>query len=198
MLALEQGDAMLTLARNWWVLVVRGVLALLFGILAFVFPRDALLALVFLFGAYAAVDGIFALVAAFRAVERRMSWWPFVLEGIAGIALAVLTVVWPGITALALLYLIAAWAFATGIFEIAAAIRLRREIKGEFWLGLAGVLSIAFAVLAVLFPGRGALAVVWIIATYALIFGVVLVALGLRLRRLYGEERRLQDASAPA
>jgi uncharacterized membrane protein HdeD (DUF308 family) len=188
----------LTLARNWWVLVVRGVFAILFGALAFVFPRDALFALVILFAAYAAVDGILAVVSAFRAAERRMSWWPFVLEGVAGVALAVVTVIWPGITALALLYLIAAWAFATGIFEIAAAVRLRKEIKGEFWLGLAGVLSIAFAILAVLFPGQGALAVVWVIATYALVFGVVLVALGLRLRGLRGRLETPEESPTPA
>jgi uncharacterized membrane protein HdeD (DUF308 family) len=178
---------MLTLARNWWVLVVRGVLAIVFGILAFVLPGATLAALVILFGAFMLVDGLFALVTAWRRSERRMSWWPVVLEGLAGIAIGVITFYWPGVTAFALLYLIAAWAFVTGIFEIAAAIRLRKEIRGELFLALIGVASILFAVLVVLFPGEGAVAIVWAIGAYAVVFGILLVVLGLRLRRLHVE-----------
>lgn len=170
------------LARNWWALVARGGIAILFGILAFVWPGLTVVALVILFGAFALVDGAFALVAAWRAAERRRPWWPMALEGLAGVALGVLAFVWPGVTAFALLYLIAAWAILTGIFEIAAAVRLRKEIRGELFLALTGVASVAFGVLVILFPGTGAVAVVWAIAAYAVVFGVLLVALGLRLR----------------
>jgi uncharacterized membrane protein HdeD (DUF308 family) len=176
---------MLALARNWWVLVLRGVLAVVFGILAFVWPGATVGALVILFGAFMLVDGIFALVAAWRRAERRRSWWAFVLEGLSGIAIGVITFFWPGVTAFALLYLIAAWAFVTGVFEIAAAIRLRKEIRGELFLALIGVASIAFAILVVLFPGEGAVAIVWAIGAYAVVFGILLLALGIRLRRLH-------------
>lgn len=172
------------LARNWWALVLRGAAAIAFGILAFVWPGLTVVALVILFGAFALVDGAFALVAAWRAAERRRPWWPMALEGLAGVALGILAFVWPGVTAFALLYLIAAWAILTGIFEIVAAVRLRKVIRGELLLALTGVASLAFGVLVVVFPGTGAVAVVWAIAAYAVVFGALLVALGLRLRRL--------------
>jgi uncharacterized membrane protein HdeD (DUF308 family) len=178
---------MLTLARNWWVLVVRGVLAVVFGILAFVLPGATVAALVILFGAFMLVDGLFALVSAWRRADRRTSWWPFVLEGLSGIAIGVITFLWPGVTAFALLYLIAAWAFVTGVFEIVAAIRLRKEIRGELVLALIGLASIIFAVLVILFPGEGAVAIVWAIGAYAVVFGILLIVLGLRLRRLHAE-----------
>jgi uncharacterized membrane protein HdeD (DUF308 family) len=178
---------MLTLARNWWVLVVRGVLAVVFGILAFVLPGATVAALVILFGAFMLVDGLFALVSAWRRADRRTSWWPFVLEGLSGIAIGVITFMWPGVTAFALLYLIAAWAFVTGVFEIVAAIRLRKEIRGELVLALIGLASIIFAVLVILFPGEGAVAIVWAIGAYAVVFGILLIVLGLRLRRLHAE-----------
>jgi uncharacterized membrane protein HdeD (DUF308 family) len=190
----------LTMARNWWVLVVRGVLAILFGILAFVWPGLTVFALVVLFGAFVLVDGIFALVAAFRAHGRGRRWGAFALEGVAGIVLGILTFFWPDVTAIALLYLIAAWSVVTGIFEIAAAIRLRKVIRGEFFLGLAGVLSILFGILVVVFPGAGAVAVVWAIAVYAILFGILLVALGIRLRRFrpQGPEPQAGEAAAAA
>jgi uncharacterized membrane protein HdeD (DUF308 family) len=189
-----------SMARNWWVLVVRGLLAILFGILAFVWPELTVVALVALFGAFALVDGVFALVAAFRAHERRRDWWAFALEGLFGIALGVLAFLWPDVTAFALLYLIAAWCVITGIFEIAAAIRLRKVIRGEFFLGLAGVFSIAFGVLVVVFPGAGAVAIVWAIAVYAILFGALLIALGLRLRRIrpQGPSPQAGEAAAAA
>jgi uncharacterized membrane protein HdeD (DUF308 family) len=175
-----------TLARNWWVLVVRGVFALIFGIVAFLLPGATVFALVILFAAYMGVDGIMAIVLAIRRAQQRREWWPLVLEGIAGIGIAIITVIWPGVTALALLYLIAAWALVTGVMEIVAAIRLRKVIRGEFFLGLAGVASIAFGIIAILFPGEGALALVWLIGSYAILFGVLLIALGIRLRSFRG------------
>ena len=170
------------LAGKWWALLLRGVLAVLFGLVALFLPGLTLWALVLLFGAYALVDGIFAIVSAVRAAERHMRWWPLLVEGVAGIVIGVLTFVWPGLTALALLYFIASWAIVTGVFEILAAIRLRREIRGEWLLALTGVLSVVFGLLLFIFPGAGALTVVWLIGVYALVFGVVLVGLALRLR----------------
>ncbi|MHB1551585.1 MAG: HdeD family acid-resistance protein [Vulcanimicrobiaceae bacterium] len=170
------------LARNWWALLVRGIAAILFGILAFALPGTTLFVLVMLFGAYALVDGVFALVAAVRAAEAHTRFWPLAVEGIVGSVIGLATFFYPGITAMALLFLIAAWAVLTGILEIAAALQLRRELAGEIWLVVSGVLSIAFGILIVAFPGGGVLAVLWILAVYAILFGAALVALGLRLR----------------
>jgi uncharacterized membrane protein HdeD (DUF308 family) len=174
----------IVLARNWWALALRGLFAVLFGIVAFVLPGITLGALVLLYGAYALVDGIFAIAAAVAGRDEGLPWWAMLLEGVVGIAVGVMTFAWPGITALALLYLIAAWAFVTGALEIAAAIRLRKEIRGEWLLALSGVMSVLFGVILVVNPGAGALAVVWLIGAYAIAFGVVLLVLGFRLRSL--------------
>jgi uncharacterized membrane protein HdeD (DUF308 family) len=173
---------LVVLARNWWTLVLRGVLAILFGVMAFVWPGLTLGALVLLFGAYAFVDGAFAIAAALAGRTGGIPWWALLVEGLIGIGAGIATAVWPGITALTLLYVIAAWALATGVFEIVAAIRLRREIVGEWVLVLSGVLSILLGVGLALFPGTGALALVWYVGAYAIVFGVLLIALGLRLR----------------
>lgn len=182
---------MAVLARNWWALALRGLFAVLFGLLAFVWPGVTLAALVILFGAYSLVDGIFALIAAVRAAEAHERWWLFVLEGLAGIAAGLLTFVWPGITALVLLYLIAWWAVITGVLEIAAAIRLRKEISGEWALVLGGVASVIFGFLLLFRPGVGALAVVWLIGIYALLFGALLLMLAFRLRGHSGQKPAL-------
>jgi len=173
---------MAILTRNWWALALRGLAAILFGIAALVVPHITLAVLIALFGAYALVDGVFALIAAGRAAERQTRWWPLALEGVVGIVVGILTFAWPGVTALILLYFIAYWAIITGVFELIAAIRLRQEISGEWLLGLGGVLSVIFGLLLIIFPGAGALTIVWLIGLYSLIFGVALVALGLRLR----------------
>jgi uncharacterized membrane protein HdeD (DUF308 family) len=173
------------LARYWWMFVLRGVVAVIFGILALIWPGITLTALVLLFGAYALVDGIFALGSAIfggRSSEGRRPW--LVLEGIAGILAGILTFIWPGITALVLLFFIAAWAVVTGVFEIIAAVQLRREIQGEWLMALAGVFSIIFGILLFVWPVTGALAVVWLIGIYSIVFGVALIALGIRLRSL--------------
>jgi uncharacterized membrane protein HdeD (DUF308 family) len=169
------------LTRSWWAITLRGVAGIVFGIIAFIAPGISLVALVLLYAVYAFADGILGITAAFSGGRR---WWLFLLEGILGIGAGVVTFMWPGITALVLLYLIAAWALATGIIEIVTAIRLRRVISGEWLLALAGILSIALGVVLFLFPGPGALAVVIWIGAFAFIFGVLLVTLGLRLRRL--------------
>jgi uncharacterized membrane protein HdeD (DUF308 family) len=174
---------MLQLAtRNWWMLAIRGVLAILFGVLAYLVPGAAIYALVLLFGAYAFVDGIFAVIAGIRSYGERDRWWALVIEGIAGIVIGVITFLYPGVTALVLLYFIAAWALITGVLEIAAAIRLRKEIHGEWLLALAGVASVLFGVLLLVLPGPGALALIWLIAAYAIVFGILLLILAFRLR----------------
>jgi uncharacterized membrane protein HdeD (DUF308 family) len=159
------------------------VAGILFGIITFVAPGISLAALVLLFGAYAFADGVLAIVT---AVRRRGAdrWGLLLLEGLVGVAAGILTWLWPGITVLALLYVIAAWALVTGALEIATAIRLRKIISGEWLLALSGIFSIALGGLLVFAPGPGALALVIWIGAYAFVFGAVLVALGFRLRGL--------------
>jgi uncharacterized membrane protein HdeD (DUF308 family) len=170
------------LARNWWILVLRGITAVIFGCLAFVWPSITLTVLVLFFGAYALVDGVFAIAAALSGRGGHERWWMLLLEGITGVAVGILTFLWPAITEVVLLFLIAAWALVTGFIEIIAAIRLRKEMTGEWLLFLSGVASVIFGVLLFASPGTGALAVVWVIGVYALLFGVLLIGLGFRLR----------------
>jgi uncharacterized membrane protein HdeD (DUF308 family) len=169
------------LTRNWWAIALRGVFAILLGLAAFVLPGVTLAVFVALFGAYAIVDGVLAIIAGVRAAERHQRWWSPVLKGIAGIVAGVLAFVWPALTALALLYLIAAWAILTGILEIVAAVHLHRA-HGEWLLMLNGVLSILFGLFAIVWPGAGILTLLWMIGVYAIVFGVVLLILGFRLR----------------
>ncbi len=172
------------LAANWPLLLVRGVLAIVFGLLTFlVSPPLTLAVLVLLFGAYSIVDGLVAVVVAFGLRAQR-GFASLLVGGLAGIAAGIVTVFYPAITAVALLALIAAWAVVTGIMQIAAAIALRKELTGEWRLVLAGVLSVVFGVLMVLNPAAGALAFVWLIGFYALFFGTLLVVLAARLRHL--------------
>jgi uncharacterized membrane protein HdeD (DUF308 family) len=172
----------IVLARNWWSLVLRGVIAILVGIVTFVWPEITVGALVLLFGAYALLDGVLSLVGAWRASRAHERWGALVFEGIAGIVAAAITVLWPGITGIALVYIIAAWALVTGVFEIAAAVRLRHYITGEWLLILSGIASILFCFLAIALPLVGALAIALGIGIYAVIFGTLLIALGFKLR----------------
>jgi uncharacterized membrane protein HdeD (DUF308 family) len=173
-----------SLSHNWWVVVLRGLAGMTFGLVTFFAPGISLAALVLVFGAYAFADGVLAIISAIRRERPGERWWLLLLEGIAGIAAGVVTLLWPGITALVLLYVIAAWALVTGVLEIAVAIRLRKAIKGEWLLILSGILSVALGVMLVLWPGPGALALVIWIGAYAFVFGALLLALGLRLRSL--------------
>jgi uncharacterized membrane protein HdeD (DUF308 family) len=166
------------------VILLRGIAAILFGIAAFIWPRLTIEVLVLLFGAYALLDGIFAVIVGIQQYGETKRWWAVVLEGIAGIVLGVLTLIWPGTTALVLLYFIAAWAIVTGVFEIAAAIEQRKVIAGEWTMILAGAASVLFGVLLVLQPATGALALVWLIGAYAIVFGVLFTILAFELRRL--------------
>jgi len=170
------------LARNWWSLVIRGIVGIAVGIVSFLWPGITLSALVLLFGVYALIDGIVNLTGAARAAEAHERWGVLLLEGIIGILAAVATVLWPTITALALVYIIGAWAILTGVAEIGAAIRIRRHVTGEWLLAIAGVLSILFGVLIVAVPLAGALVITLWFGAYAFLFGIVLLGLGFRLR----------------
>ena len=168
-----------TLARNWWALALRGLVAVLFGLLTFLLPGITLVTLVLLFGAYALVDGVFNVIAFFRVASHH---WAFLIEGVIGIIAGILTFAWPAITAIVLLYLIAFWAIFTGVLEIVAGIRLRKALTNEWLLIVMGVLSLLFGVFILFAPGAGALAIVLWIGAYALVFGVALLALAFRLR----------------
>jgi uncharacterized membrane protein HdeD (DUF308 family) len=172
----------LVLARNWWSLAIRGAAAILVGVITFAWPGITLTGLVFLFGAYALLDGIFSIAGMVKAARSHERWGALLLEGVAGLLAALVTIVWPAITAISLLYVIAAWALVTGALEIAAAMRLRKHVSGEWMLALSGVLSLGFGVLIVIFPIAGALAITFWVGAYCLIFGGVLVALAFRLR----------------
>jgi uncharacterized membrane protein HdeD (DUF308 family) len=187
---------MIVLARNWGAIAVRGVVAILFGLLTLVVPGLTLTALVLLFGAYALVDGIFSIVAAIRRRPGDPPGWALLLEGIVGIAAGLVTFLLPGLTAVTLVYVIAAWAIVTGVLELVAAFRLRRQVTGEWRLVLSGVLSIVFGVLVMMAPRAGALAMTLWIGAYAIVFGALLLALAFRLRRLQAELRDVPLARA--
>lgn len=170
------------LARNWWALLIRGIAAVIFGILAFIWPGVTWVVLAIMFGAYAFVDGIFALVGAVRAAQAHERWWPLVIEGIVGLAIAAITFYDVRITLFALYFTIAVWALVTGILEIVAAIELRKTLANEWLLVLAGICSIVFAILMFWHPFAALLAIVWIIAAYAVVFGIVMISLAFRLR----------------
>jgi uncharacterized membrane protein HdeD (DUF308 family) len=163
-------------------LIVRGIVGVVFGLVAFAWPGITIAALVVIFGVYAIVDGITNLMLGFRRRQSRGRAWAHALQGLIGIAAGVLTFIWPIVTALALVLFIGAWAIVTGVFEIVAAIKLRKEITGEWMLALSGLLSVAFGVLVMAFPGAGAVGIAWVLGAYAMATGVILVALGIRLR----------------
>jgi uncharacterized membrane protein HdeD (DUF308 family) len=171
-----------SLSKNWWLVLLRGIAAVLFGLTALLWPGLTFAVLVLAFGAYLLVDGVFTLVSGLMRIGKASRWWVFALEGLVSIVVGVLTFIWPGVTALALLYLIAAWAVITGVLEIVAAITLRKEIDNEWLLGLSGLVSVILGVLLVFQPAAGSLAVIWMMGAYALIFGILLIALSFRLR----------------
>ncbi len=170
------------LSRYWWTTLLRGVVWIIFGIAIFTQPAISLVALTFLFGLFCLADGIANIVSAFGGRNEHENWWVLLLAGLVGIGMAALTFFNPAITALALLFYIAIWAIATGLIEVIAAIRLRKEIEGEFWLALSGIISIAFGVLLVARPAAGALSVLWLIAGYSIALGIILIALAFRER----------------
>src|SRR5262249_31818206 len=180
-LPLAQHVMLHALCRNWWLILLRGVAAIVFGLLTFVWPGVTLLTLVILYGAFATVDGVLAIAAAVMGGQPAPRWW-LALIGLLGIAVGILTFAWPGVTALVLLLFIGGWAIATGILQIVGAIRLRKEIDNEWLLIACGVISVLFGLILVAQPGTGALALLYVIGFYAILFGILLVVLSLRLR----------------
>jgi uncharacterized membrane protein HdeD (DUF308 family) len=175
------------LAKQWGWIALRGVAAVVFGALAYIAPGATLATLVIFWGAYALVDGVLALVVGFTMRDNGKPLWAMIAIGLIGVGAGLATFMWPALTAITLIFIIGYWAILIGIFQIVAAIRLRRTIDNEWLLGLSGLLSIVFGLLLVLRPGEGALTLVWLIGGYAIIFGVLLVVLALRLRaRLNG------------
>jgi uncharacterized membrane protein HdeD (DUF308 family) len=177
-----------TLARYWWAFMLRGICAILFGIAAFIWPALTLAVLVMLFGAYAFVDGVFLIVSAIGGWGEVENHWLMLLEGIVGVVIGIMTLFVPGLTALGLLLYIAAWSLATGVLEIAAAIRLRTELDNELWLLVSGIASVVFAIILMLFPAAGALGMIWAIGSYSIVFGIMLIGLSAKLYRLRPEK----------
>lgn len=195
-----------SLSRNWWVFALRGLLALIFAALALALPGSALFALTIVFGAFAFVDGAFSLVAAYRRMRAHESWGGLALSGAFGVLAGLVVVVWPFIATIALALLfwwsLVFWSVVTGIFEIVAAVRLRREIAGEIWLALSGVLSVVFGGLLIwllfIYPLASLISLAWVIAFYAGLSGAFQLLLALRLRRLHRAGGSLQLPSAAA
>jgi uncharacterized membrane protein HdeD (DUF308 family) len=183
------------LRHPWWALAIRGIAALVFGLLTFAIPGVTIALLVLWFGAYALVDGIFSIIAAWRSPEGRARWGSLLIEGIAGIVAGVLTFLWPGITATVLVLVIGGWAVVTGIFEIVAAIRLRRLIANEWALIAMGALSVIFGVIIFTEPLAGAIVIAFTIGGYAIIFGVLLLTLAFRMRRWLRDQGTLPSTA---
>lgn len=167
--------------RIWWMLLLRGVLAVLFGLAALFWPGQTLFVLILLFGAYMLVDGVFAIVGGIMDSSRR---WVLLIEGILGVVAGLILLANPGFGALVLLYVIAFWAVITGVMEILAAISLRREIDNEWMMILGGALSVLFGVILAVLPGAGLLSLTWLIGAFAIVFGITFIVLGFRVRNL--------------
>jgi len=168
--------------RNWWMLALRGVLAIIFGLIALLAPGIALLAFVYVFGVYALIDGI---MAAYIAIRERgsLSRWAWILfEGLLGIIAGIVAFIYPGLTALVLLYIVAIWAVVTGIMEIVTAIAIRGFTAREWALGLAGILSILFGIVLFIFPGTGLLSILWLVGVYSIVFGILFIVRAFQMR----------------
>lgn len=179
----DRGVAQEQITRHWWVTALRGLAAILFGVLAFIWPGITLLTLVYMFGAYALVNGVLSLVQGYKAPRGYPRIGSLTFEGIVSIVAGIIAFIVPGLTALALLVLIATWAIANGVTEIVAALRLRKTIKHEWLLALAGIASLAFGFLLLILPFAGAVVMVWYIGAFAIAFGVLFIALAFRMRR---------------
>jgi uncharacterized membrane protein HdeD (DUF308 family) len=171
------------LSRNWWTLALRGLLAVVLGLVAFLWPQRVLAGLVLVFGAFMAVDGVLTVIAAIVERSEYRQWWLVMLQGLIGIVIGTISLLLPGMTALALLYLIAAWTLVVGVLEILIAVRLRKELRGEWLLVLNGVFSVLFGLALVIWPNAGAVVLLWVVAGYAVVSGVLLIVLSLLLRR---------------
>ena len=170
------------LARNWWALALRGIAAIVFGVLALLWPGITLWVLVLLFAAYMLVDGIFAIVTGLRAAQRHRRWWPLIVEGVLDLVAGVIALFWPQIALLGFIYVAAAWAILSGIALLVAALRLHRAY-GEATLIIGGLVSLGWGILVFFWPIAGELALAWWIAAYALLFGTFMLTFALSLRR---------------
>lgn len=185
------------LTRNWWMPLIRGIAAILFGVAALVWPQITLEVLVFLFGAFALADGVFALVAGIMASGADGGLrWSLVLSGIVGIGAGLITFFWPGVTATVLLSIIIAWAIISGVLEIVAALRMREVIDNEWLYILSGALSVLFGVLALVYPNSGALSIVWMIAIFAIAYGITLVGFAFRVRSVGNTLSQVTEGAA--
>ena len=171
-------------ASHWWIWAFRGLVAIVFGVLTFVWPGASIESLVLIFGFYAIMDGIFAVVEAFKRAHTDKRWWALLLEGLAGVVLGAVAVMFPGSVAVAFVYVLGLWAIVTGVLEIIQAIRARHEIQGEGWLILGGVLSVVFGVVVALFPNVGAIALIWLLGGYAIGFGIIMLIMAYNLRKV--------------
>ena len=181
------------LARSWWMLALQGLVALLFGVLAVLWPGLTLLWLMALFAAYAIISGGAALYGAVKNRTMDRGWWLILLLGLVSVAAGVLAIFYPGLTALALVLLMGANALITGVLQIAVAIRLRKMVGNEWLLVLTGVASIVFGVVVLVFPGAGALALVWLISFYAVLSGILLLSLAFRVKGWGSKDSGLGD-----
>lgn len=171
------------LHRSWWLLLLRGIAAVAFGVLTFIWPQISLVSLILVYGIYALVDGVLALIAAIRGGGFAPRWW-LALGGVVSILAAGVAFAWPGLTALVLVYLIGFWSILRGVLEIVGAIRLRNEIANEWSLAAAGALSVIFGLILVFMPGAGALGLLWLIAAWAVLFGLLLIWVAFKVRTL--------------
>lgn len=186
------------LFANWKILLLRGGLALIFGLLTWFQPVASLAAIVLLLGAFFLADGVLGLWMAVSGRKTNEDWWILLLWALIGLGAGILTLKAPGATALVILFYVAAWAIATGVLQIVAAIRLRKEIEGEWWFILSGVLSVVLGVLLMAQPGEGILALIWLVGTYAVIFGVLLILLALKVRKHPVQEANDQKVQQPS
>ncbi|WP_427788834.1 HdeD family acid-resistance protein [Brevundimonas diminuta] len=180
-----QGLVHSALRRSWWLLLLRGIAAVAFGVVTFIWPQISLLTLIMVYGIYAFADGVLALVAAIRGGGMVPRWW-LALAGVVSILTAIVVFAWPDLTALVLVYMIGFWSILRGALEIIGAIRLRNEIANEWSLGAAGALSVIFGLILVFMPGAGAIGLLWLIATWAVLFGLLLIWVAFRLKKLVG------------
>jgi len=172
-----------TYSRYWLSFVSRGFIAVLFGLVALLLPGVTLDILVLLVGAFFFMDGILSIISFFRTDRKVQHWWLSLFEGLAGVLIGIMTFLWPGITLVAVIFIIAFWALITGILELWAAIRLRRVISGEWFLGLSGLISVLFGIVLLARPGLGAVALAWLLGIYAIFFGILLLFLGVKLKK---------------
>ena len=176
-------DIMRVMAANWWMVLLRGIAAILFGIVTLISPGLTLFALLMVFGAYAVFDGVMALVTAFQRRAEDDRWWAWALDGVLSIAIGLMALFWTGATALAFIIWMAIWGVIAGVFRIVAAIRLRHEIEGEWALALSGLLLVIWGVLMATLPAAGLLSLAWLIGTFAILIGLSLVVLAFHLRK---------------